>query len=342
MGRVHFSQVKIMGMVLFFQVLKRNLKMYKKVFLILAFGFQISATHFVGTRCSWALGPGSTGANFLKIGIGARPSGMGEAFVALADDASALSWNPAGLIQIEDKEIFFMHNFWVQGISQDFLGYVHGGHRYSFGAGLLLLNAGIMSRTMEDASGNYGGKNGTFTYTDFAFTGSFAQRTGSIGMGVNLKIARTLIDNVAGSAAGVDIGLLYLPEKIRDLKFAVVLQNFGSRMKYAGNVSDALPLSLRAGMSYVVGTEIGPMNLEMDVNVPVDNRIGIYLGMEYWIQELVAVRAGYKTDRMVDLGALSGLCCGLGFRLQNFQIDYAFVPYGNLGNTHRVSVLARF
>ena len=67
---------------------------------------------------------GTTGLNFLKIGVGGRPAGMGEAFVAVADDASALYWNPAGLARLTSPEAIAMHNEWFQGMRYEYLGYV--------------------------------------------------------------------------------------------------------------------------------------------------------------------------------------------------------------------------
>lgn len=314
-----------------------NKKLIPKLILVLIFSLQLLACN-----CGYALGPGTTGANFLKIAVGARPAGMGEAFVATADDVSSVYWNPAGLTQVTDRQILFMHNFWLQGIHHDYIAYAEGGREYSLGFSALLLSAGVMDRTLEDASENYAGTDGKFTYTDSAFTFSFAQRVDGLSIGASLKIVRTLIDKLVGSTVGADIGMLYRTGEWGSLRFGVVLQNFGARLKYPGGTLDPLPLSLRVGCAYKVRTDAGPINLGVDICAPVDNRMGVYMGMEYLIEDMFLVRFGYKTDRVYDLGLLSGLCFGGGVKLQNIQIDYAFVPYGNLGLSHRISIIGRF
>jgi long-subunit fatty acid transport protein len=62
---------------------------------------------------------------FLKIGVGGRATAMGDAFIAVADDASSLYWNPAGLSQSMENQIFFSHNEWVVDIQHEFAGAVY-------------------------------------------------------------------------------------------------------------------------------------------------------------------------------------------------------------------------
>ncbi len=64
-----------------------------------------------------------TGASFLKIGVGARPLGMGGGYIAIADDVNAIYWNPGGLAQLRKKEISAMHNEWIDDIKYEFVGY---------------------------------------------------------------------------------------------------------------------------------------------------------------------------------------------------------------------------
>ena len=72
----------------------------------------------------YASGPGTTAANYLKIGVGARATAMGGAFTAIADDATALYWNPAGLSQIKGKQLSASYNSWFAGINQGYLSLV--------------------------------------------------------------------------------------------------------------------------------------------------------------------------------------------------------------------------
>lgn len=71
----------------------------------------------------YAGGKGTTGAAFLKIGVGGRPAAMGETYCAISDDATASYWNPAGLASVKDIELSAMYTWWLQGISHQFLCY---------------------------------------------------------------------------------------------------------------------------------------------------------------------------------------------------------------------------
>jgi len=95
---------------------------------------------------------GISTAQFLKIGVGGRASAMGDAFVAVANDASALYWNPAGLSQFTQNQVMFSHNKWVVDINHDFLGLVyHMDATNSFGIALTSLSMKDMPVTTEFA-----------------------------------------------------------------------------------------------------------------------------------------------------------------------------------------------
>lgn len=285
----------------------------------------------------------ATAANFMKIGAGGRAAGMAEAFVAVADDASAIYWNPAGLAQITDKEIFFMYNSWFQGITQEYVVYAQGIKNVcSFGIGGTFVTCNDFSLTSEDVFGCYTGTMGSFSANGYAGVVSFAQKVEKINIGFNIKWVRSVVNVTSGDAIGADIGFLYKPEKLKNLSLGVNFQNLGSRIEYSSGVSKPLPVNLKAGLSYIIGTEIGPMKTAVDVNLPIYAQSSINVGLEYCIGSMTVVRIGYKTDRTLDLGGLSGWCCGLGFKWRNYFIDYAFVPYWGLGYTNRISVLAKF
>lgn len=310
--------------------------------LVITANYQLSSV-----ICAQALGPGTTGVPFLKIGPGARAVGMGEAFVAIADDATALYWNPAGLTRIKDNQITFMHNFWFQKINYDYLGYVQGlknGADEKFGISIIMLHNGDIQRTIEDASGNYVGIGSNFTAYDLALGFSYAWKMGeNFDIGTSFKFIRSSIDDVTGWTSCVDLGFLYSP--INKLTFGINAQNAILPMPiryYRGNTPVSalhpLPMNIKVGASYKFNDNLLS---GMDLNIPIDNKPNFHIGVEHWYGNF-ALRAGYKTDFIQDIDALSGLSVGLGFKWQNYQADYAFVPYGDLGFTHRVSLLLKF
>jgi len=278
---------------------------------------------------------GTTGAQFLKIGCGARAIGMGEAFSSVVDDASAIYWNPAGLSQIEGGETSAMHAIWLEDISYDYLAYAQPLMKGSIGASVNYLSMSKMDKLDEN-----GDKDGTFRPYDVAFNLAYAQKVGSITGGVNVKFITQGIDGETGSAFALDLGTLHnLSNRIQG---AIVVQNIGSRIKFIEK-SYALPLSIRLGLSCKLGEKFV---LALDGVAPIDNDPNLHVGCEYVLDVIksvaIALRLGYKTTTTSDLDALSGLSAGLGFNIKGLNVDYAWVPYGDLGYTHRISLGIKF
>ena len=105
---------------------------------------------------------------------------------------------------------------------------------------------------------------------------------------------------------------------------------------------DPLPLTLKAGAAYrLLGQRLV---LASDIDwLAQDRRAYLDLGTEYWLDKDLAVRAGYQVGHGADgLGTLVGFGAGLGIKLRQFTFDYAFVPFGDLGDTHRMTLGLRF
>jgi long-subunit fatty acid transport protein len=285
---------------------------------------------------------GTTGASFLKIGVGARAVGMGEAFTAVADDASAVYWNPAGLNFLDNKEVSLMHTVWLEDIANNYLAYAQpipgpvGGVRRALGLSVNYVTVGDIQKI--DNQGNEVG--GDFKPYDSAVTLSYAQRVLGVPFGCTIKYIQSKIDDQQGNAFAFDIGSMYKFNE--SFMCGMVVQNMGTRIQFA-SAHDPLPLNVKCGTAYHWNKSL---LTSFDVNAPVDNRVNASAGAEYVFREIRAVqfagRVGYKTATIEDIDALSGLSAGLGFGMDYFGIDYAWVPYGDLGNTHRVSLGVRF
>jgi len=293
---------------------------------------------------------GTTGATFLKIEAGARPVAMGGAFVAVADDANTTYWNPAGLAQLEGSEITAMHNEWLQGIRYEFLGYAQpikwGGGTQGLGVSVMALyTTGLEQRTTETSE-----PEGTFAAYDIAVAGAYACKVSrAISIGANVKLIHQKIENETAWGGAIDIGLLYrFPDPRRRfsrdiLQLGFVVQNIGPKIKFIEE-SDPLPLNIKAGIAKTFDLKSikSKLTLALDVNAPIDNVPNGHFGVEFVYQKMkdiaLAARAGYKTNTIKDLNALSGLSAGAGFVWKRMAIDYVWVPYGDLGNTHRISL----
>lgn len=275
---------------------------------------------------------GTTGAQFLKIAPDARPVGMGESFVAIADDPVSIYWNPGGLAQIKEPEITLMYNSWFEGISHSFIGYAHPmEEKGTFGFGVTYLNAGtIIGRDEFDV------ETGDFTAYDIALAMAYGKKIREdISLGLSLKGIKQRNEQEEATGIALDAGGIFRP--IDNLSVGLAIQNIGPKIKFIDR-EDPLPLNYKAGVAYRLFQD--SLILSLDLNQPIDNELRLNTGVEYWIGRMLGLRVGYNSAKGTDLG--NGLTTGAGFMIKNYKLDYAYVPYGDLGETHRVSFGVRF
>ena len=299
------------------------------LYLFLAFGFSLS-------NCLFAKGPGTTAASFLKIGVGARNIAMGETGAA-GSDVNSIYWNPAGLAELGDMELSFMHAMWLQEISYEHLAFGYPTKAGTFGLGADYLSMkGIGEYDVNDTA-----LDTAYKPADMAWTLSYARKLGEVGLGANLKYISSKLENETAAAVAGDIGAAYGSK----LRIGLAIQNFGGKMKFVSE-SDPLPLNIKAGGAYeLFSDENSAVSLALDVNKPSDNDIYENIGAEY-TRKLgkdigIACRAGYKTN-IKGYDAISGLSAGAGFNFQAYRLDFAWVPYDDLGDTYRFSLTAKF
>ncbi len=299
---------------------------------------------------AWSDGAGSTSANFLKISSGARPVAMGEAFIAVADDANAVYWNPAGMMLSPGIGITTTHCEWVTGVNHEFLAYSQRmGRLGAVGASLTYLHTGKFKETLETATGEYAGEGGEIAATDFAFSTAYAQRLGLwLGgdffrrsmVGVKATYIGQKITGISEGGASFDIGYIY-ELKRRRLFIAGVVSNIGPKIN-----DSSQPTIIKGGIAYKrrkVFGENDRLTVAAETDGHFDSGIKFNLGGEYKAirnRKEVALRVGYKFGG--DLGGLAGLTTGVGygygFNTVDMSIDYALVSAGDFGLTHRVSL----
>jgi long-subunit fatty acid transport protein len=272
---------------------------------------------------------GTTTAQFLKLGAGARATALGDAFVGIADDATAVYWNPAGLNQIEKKSVSVMHAIWFEEIFYDWASYIQPTKIGTFGVGVQYLSYGKIKETDDT-----GLDIGNFKPSDIAGTISYARKVSDIMLGVNVKYISSKITKTATAFAG-DIGGLYKLMKDR-LSVGLAVSNLGTKMKFVDE-KDSLPMAVKLGGAYKIKDN---WIASLDVTAPNDNALIIGGGTEYnyKLNEKITIagRTGYNT-KTKDVGGLRGLTAGIGGTYLDYSLDYAFVPFGDLGDTHRVS-----
>ncbi|MFH1352125.1 MAG: PorV/PorQ family protein [bacterium] len=296
-------------------------------FLIFNFSFLISPKVFAG-------GKGTSGAQFLKIGIGARAVAMGEAYAGMEGDMNSIYWNPAGLSRIGTSRTSFSHTAWFQDIKYENL--MAG---YPAGSGFMALGINWLTIGSIDKYKNSGPTPTGESYSpvDMSAVISYSREVKGIPFGANLKYISSNIDGENAAGIALDIGAMY---RLGKLNTGLAVQNLGTGLKFRKE-SDPLPLNIKLGSVYKFGRRL---TTALDFNIPNDSDFRLNTGVEYSREYgkdiTVALRTGYKTNTK-GLDAIDGISFGFGISYKNSLLDYAWVPYGDLGTTHRLSFVYR-
>jgi hypothetical protein len=329
------------------------MKSVKTIFCLAIF-LALSASLFAGKAKV-----GTTAYPFLKIGVGAKSLSMGGAFVGLADDESAVYYNPAGIIGFQQKAISGSYMNYIADIQSGNLTVIlpsktaaaEGGawgeeqalhdanSALAFSA--VYLNYGKIDETNDagDIIGDFGG-------SDMAIGATYARKLSpQLSCGGTAKFIYQKIDEFSSNGLAMDAGLLYrLRDGRTNLGFSV--SNLGVQLTgLSPEHKDPLPIILRGGVSHNM-REL-PLTVSLEGVYPTDNDIYGSIGLEIHPNIPIALRAGYstfgknyKTDG--DKDKTAGFSFGAGFKLAKTAIDYAFLPYADLGSLHRVGLAYRW
>ncbi|MEA3432265.1 MAG: PorV/PorQ family protein [candidate division WOR-3 bacterium] len=310
-------------------------------------------------------GVGTTAAPFLEIEIGSRAIGMGGAFVAVADDATAIYWNPAGLSRLQKNEITVTHIEWLADINFDFAGGIfYLGNYGVIGVSLTSLSTTDMEvRTVDDPEGT----GEMFSVGSMALGLSYAKNlTDKFSMGFNTKYIQEKIWHMSTSSFAIDFGTLFITP-FNDIKIGMNISNFGTDMMLSGRdvmvyhdidptimgnnelieanlVTDnwPLPLIFRAGIAMdILESRNNRLTVAVDAVHPNDNTEYVNLGMEYVCNNIFSLRGGYSS--LFKRDSEEGLTFGAGIQSSIGQavllkVDYAYTNFSRLGNTHRISL----
>jgi hypothetical protein len=276
---------------------------------------------------------GETGLAALKIGAGARATAMGEAFVAIADDASGVFWNPAGSAWTNKRQAHFTYNSWIQGIHHNIASMTTPTRYGSFGIGLMLNSIdGFERRTIASEE-----PLGTFSAHDFSLLLNYSRllRPG-LSLGVNLKYLNEKIYLDDANSYMIDLGVRY-QAALPGLFVAASLQNFGYSTQMAQE-KIRLPRTLRLGAAYRLPVKLVQMMLALDYVQVLKEDSYLNVGTEMFVLPALALRLGYQTGFEEK-----GLSAGFGVNIGRVEIDYAYVPFGrDLGDSHRFSLTLAF
>lgn len=282
---------------------------------------------------------GAETASFLDIGVGARGLAMGGAYTALADDANAVYWNPAGLARLEKREVSASHSELGSSTRHDFLAYAHPTSQATLAGAFTYLNQGTIAG--RDAAGR---ATAGYDASDAAVAFAAGRRTDLADLGVSVKYLRSHIAGTEAQGFAADAGLRReLEARGGKVVLGAALRNIGPGLKYETQRND-LPLRAAFGAGYRFAS--GHALAAEFQNGPRGAGTEGGAGGELKAHEGVFLRLGYTSKSSAVEGsgfdAARGLTLGLGLRRGGFGLDYAAQAAGELGSTHRFTLSARF
>ncbi len=311
---------------------------------------------------------GTQAGGFLLIAPGARPAAMGEAFTGLADDITAASWNPAGLAQLDGLQASLSYAAWFAETSYSVVGLgapIAPGHVIA--GTLYYFHVPRIANVPDEVEPGV-------DLTNYSLGASYAWHVSdrvNIGGGIKLlsqDIAQKDRPQSAAAGAMVDLGALYrYPDPA--VTVGLSLQNMGPKLAFR-DASSPAPFWARAGLSWraytdewlkvlFTGDAAQPVEtgykliipsgglgdvFKMTLRHPVQNRYNYGLGTEWWVADVLALRAGMAIRVGTDI---SSPTAGAGLRFSvdpfTYALDYSYAFWEDLSaNVSRVSFILSY
>ena len=304
---------------------------------------------------------GTTSAQFLKLGVGARAIALGGSFVAEASDLSALYWNPAGLAKLRGNALQLAHTEYLAEINYNFAAFgANMGDLGTLAFSIIFLDSGNMDVRTEDRPEGTGEQ---FKVQNFALQVSYGRTlTDRFSIGGTFKYIQERIWHSTASTVAFDVGTLFTTPYPR-LRLGASMSNFGPKMRLDGrdilfsedpnpntdgNVEivnaqfstdrHPLPLLFRVGLAWdAYRTADHRLLVSTDAAHPNDNSEYLNLGAEYSFRDLLALRGGYRN--LFEKDGEQGFTFGAGLNLRvdrslRARFDYAYADFGRLTQTH--------
>jgi hypothetical protein len=312
---------------------------------------------------------GTTAAPFLKIGVGARALGMGEAYTTLAEDITGIYWNPAGLANITQIQVLLNHYDYIADLYYNFGAVAIPAEGFgTVGAFIGYLGMPDIERTTIQFPEGTGER---VTANSFVTGLSYARAlTDRFTIGGNVKYIRETIWHSTAEGFAFDVGVYYRTF-FNNVKIGMSITNFGTEMQmqgrdmliqhdindnFAGNNENIggyldtdgfpLPIMFRVGISANLLEDFFAMEdydliMAVDAVHPNDNKEYLNTGMEARIHDMISLRAGYRQVLLTDREG--GLTFGFGLNLSvmgaRVNLDYANVDFGRLDRHNKFSLI---
>ena len=324
----------------------------------------------------------TTSAAFLEIGPGARSLGMGSAYVSVANDASSLYWNPAGIVNVSRPEVQSFYTTWLVETQYYYNTAVvplgsYGNLGFSFTA--ITMDEMIVRTVQDPEPSDYGQK---FDAGNISMGIAYAKKlTDRFSFGFQTKFIQESIWQMNAQGFAIDIGTLFITK--RDLRIGMSVSNFGGKLgmegnntlvdidvdeniygnndRIDGNLGTAkwpLPLMFRFGISreFTFASNMKCL-FAVDAIHPNNNPEYLNIGLEYSAMDMVFLRVGkshtfyelsfQEDDQNIGIGPEQGLSFGAGVKYQiprgpMINIDYVFTDFGIFNNIEGYSISFTF
>ena len=299
---------------------------------------KILFTFLLGTSFVFAQSAGNSGLSFLKFGFGARNIAMGDAGNSASNDLTALFYNPARLTLIDNNEVLFMHNRWIQDVNSEVFGIKWEMFGIPIAAGFNYTAVNDIEIRTQPTSPEYP----VPTFDAKYFFGSLSTGfnvTKNIAAGATVRYLYEGLLNDEANGWGFDLGVCYT-SPINGLTFSSVLKNIGS-MDALRNEATKLPTDFRLGSAYNFKIESAKLDLiavgEFQKYLDTDD-IHFNLGGDAVYEQTFALRLGYQTGY-----ESKGFTGGIGLIWGSLRFDYAYMSFSlGLGNANLFSILFKF
>ena len=260
-----------------------------------------------------------------SIGVGGRALAMGGGFTSLANDATSVYYNPAGLGLLEYQELTFMHMAMFEGTDFNFGSWVYPvNDKLGIGVGYMRIGTDGLNRTRNFVP------LGTFGYSQsqllFSIGGS---PTDQVAVGATAKGVNQEIDNQSDWAIGFDAGVVILMHRYVRLGFAA-RDAVASNLKLK-TAEEKTPTSVAGGIGlwrYPL-SERTKFSASFELEKFKDRSGKVQTGGELLFDDAYAIRAGYDRDNV---------SLGVGYAYRRFSLDYAYKLMDKIDNSHRVSL----
>lgn len=313
---------------------------------------RISAALFLFS--SHAVAGTDTGADFLKIPIGAEAAGLGQAYTAMAQGINALNWNPAGILKTPTAlgrpsiGLSLSHQDQLEENSLDHIGMIIPNRAGPTSWGFDLIRLSYRDQEGRDKEGR---PTGSISSSDMAFGLALARNFGTYQLGTQVKVIRQDLAGSQAQGVAADLGLMSATPNPR-LSLGASVRNLGPQMKISDSSFD-LPLTMSIGSAYQV---TGPLVLALDVHYkPHQRQTVVALGSQFAAGNNFILRAGYlsklaesisnsqesETNRG-NFANIAGFAGGMGLQFKQFNLDYSITPFGELGNTQMLTLSSWF